>query len=162
MTKFLDKIHFYSLVITFFAYFFAGKLALFLAIPPGYISPILPSVGINLICVLFFGNRACFSVFLASFLIHLQILLSHLTIPLDFYSISASLVLSLGPVFQGMLGALLIRRTIGFPNDLIRFRDILMLLGLGVGVISVMGSFWSIVVLYFYPEKVTLPLEKQI
>src|SRR5437016_12154959 len=39
-------------------YFVTGKLALFVAIPPGYATAVCPSAGLALGCLLLFGNNA--------------------------------------------------------------------------------------------------------
>src|SRR5438093_4757681 len=49
-------------------YFVAGKLALLLAIPPGYVTAVWPAAGLALGCILFLGTRAGPGVILASFL----------------------------------------------------------------------------------------------
>src|SRR5437660_12645900 len=49
-------------------YFVAGKLALLLAIPPGYATAVWPAAGLALGCLLIFGDRAWPGVIIRSFL----------------------------------------------------------------------------------------------
>src|SRR5438552_11797916 len=51
-------------------YFVAGKLALLLAIPPGYATAVWPAAGLALGCILLFGNRAWPGVIIGSFLVN--------------------------------------------------------------------------------------------
>ena len=46
-------------VLTALGYFVAGELALQLAIPPGYASPLYPSAGLALAAVLEIGRASC-------------------------------------------------------------------------------------------------------
>src|SRR2546430_15178116 len=53
------------------AYFVTAKLALLLAIPPGYASAVWPAAGIALGALLVFGNRVWPGIWLGSFLANL-------------------------------------------------------------------------------------------
>ena len=55
------------------AYVLAGRLALVLAIPPGFASAIFPPVGIALVAVLIWGYPMLAGVFLGSTLLNLSI-----------------------------------------------------------------------------------------
>jgi hypothetical protein len=54
-------------------YLLAGRLALLLAIPPGFASAILPPVGIALAAVLIWGYPLLLGVFIGSTLLNLSI-----------------------------------------------------------------------------------------
>ena len=56
-------------LLTAAGYFVAGKLALMLAIPPGYASPLYLGAGLALAAVLVYGRLALPGVLLGSFLV---------------------------------------------------------------------------------------------
>src|SRR5256885_4857744 len=58
------------IAVTAAIYFVTGKLALFLAIPPGYATAVWPAAGLPLGCLLLFGNRAWPGVIIGSFLVN--------------------------------------------------------------------------------------------
>ncbi|TAK84568.1 MAG: PAS domain S-box protein [Betaproteobacteria bacterium] len=89
------------------AYFAAAKLALLLAIPPGYASPIWPGSGIALAGLLLGGHRLWPAVWLGSFAANLTIEAS----------LSASATIATGSTLQALAGAALVRRFLG-----VRFR----------------------------------------
>ena len=53
------------------AYIMAGKLALLLAIPPGYATAIWPAAGVALAAILLFGYRVAPGVILGSFVVNI-------------------------------------------------------------------------------------------
>ena len=57
------------------AYALAGLLALQLAIPPGYVSPLYPAAGIALAAVLIHGNRVWPGIFIGSLIINSEAVL---------------------------------------------------------------------------------------
>src|SRR5438034_215862 len=57
-----------GILVTAAIYFISGKLALLLAIPPGYAAPIWPAAGLAIGCLLLFGERAWPGVIIGSFL----------------------------------------------------------------------------------------------
>src|SRR5262245_22950002 len=52
------------------AYYITGRLALSLAIPPGYATAVWPPAGLSLAGLLHFGNAAWPGIFLGSFLVN--------------------------------------------------------------------------------------------
>src|SRR5438093_6269457 len=52
------------------AYYVAGRLALLLAIPPGYATAVWPGAGLALAAVLVWGYRVCPAIVAGSFLIN--------------------------------------------------------------------------------------------
>ncbi len=113
------------------AYYLAGKLALMLAIPPGYATAVWPSSGIALAGLLLFGWRAWPGVLFGSFLVNVGTSFDA--------SSTASLVTSLavagsigaGAALQAAAGAALVRRYIGFPLALDDEREVSRFLVLG-------------------------------
>jgi len=104
------------------AYWLAGRLAVLMAIPPGYATAVWPAAGLALVSVLACGPRVAFGVALGSLCVNFGA------------SCEAHVVagaIGLGAALQALLGAALIRRRVGYPSALAEARDILMFVGLG-------------------------------
>lgn len=97
------------------AYALAGLLALQLAIPPGYVSPLYPAAGIALAGVLIYGNRIWPGIFVGSLIINSEAVLRS---GLEGWSWIVPLCVGVGAVLQALAGAGLARRWVGFPNAL--------------------------------------------
>ena len=88
-------------------YFLVGKLALMLAIPPGYASPLYPGAGLALAAVMVYGRVALPGVLLGSFLLHILV-----ATPGGLHAPQAqllSLITAAGAMLQAALGAALLR-----------------------------------------------------
>jgi CHASE1-domain containing sensor protein len=120
------------------AYFATGKLALLLAIPPGYATAIWPPAGIALAALLLLGSRPFVGVFLGSFLVNLG------TSP----SPAIAAVIALGASTQALVGASLIRRYVGEPLELLRWKEIARFLLLGGPASCVVGATVGVATLY--------------
>ena len=110
--------------ITAISYYFTGKLALLLALPPDYAIAIWPPAGIGLAAVLLWGYKVLPGIFLAALFIHngIYTLSGSLESPLEL------LIFFLNPinsVFQAWLGSVLVIKYAGYPNALISKRLIL-------------------------------------
>ena len=102
-------------------YLFAGRLSLLLAIPPGYATAIFPSSGIALAALLLFGNRLWPGIILGSYLLNLS--LAQWPGLLTGGGVVA-IVIACGAALQAWAGAALVRRFVGFPNNLVAERAI--------------------------------------
>jgi PAS domain S-box-containing protein len=96
------------------AYFAAAKLALAVAIPPGYATAIWPASGIAVAALLVAGIRLWPGVWVGS-------VLANLTIE---GSVAASAVIATGSALQAVTGAELLRRYIGVPRRFVRPEDV--------------------------------------
>jgi len=96
------------------AYLVAGRLALLLAIPPGFVSAMFPPVGIALAAVLIWGYPLLLGVLLGSTLLNLSV-----GGPLSLPVLLVASGIALGTTLQCALGCWLIRRVVSFPNALI-------------------------------------------
>ncbi len=108
--------------LTALAYFVAGQLALLLAIPPGYATPIFPSAGLALAAVLVYGRGAILGVALGAFAVNF--LLGN---PREVESAAALLVPlanGLGAGLQAAVGAALVRWRLPGPLVLGEPRDV--------------------------------------
>jgi PAS domain S-box-containing protein len=95
-------------------YFAAAKLALLIAIPPGYATALWPGSGIAVAVLLLAGNRLWPGVWLGS-------LAANLTIE---GSVFASVTIATGSALQAVTGAELIRRHLGIPYRFGRAEDV--------------------------------------
>jgi len=112
------------------AYAVAGRLALLLAIPPGFASAVFPPVGIALAAVLIWGYPMLAGVFLGSTLLNLSIAFSGFE-QLSLKGLLIAMGIALGTSLHSLIGAWLIRRFVGFPTPLTSERSIFLLLLLG-------------------------------
>lgn len=112
------------------AYVLAGRLALLLAIPPGFATAIFPPVGIALAAVLIWGYPLLLGVFLGSTLLNLSISADSLA-TLGSSHLWVASGIALGTSLQCLTASWLIRRLLGFPNPLVDERSIFMLLAIG-------------------------------
>ncbi|SOE17128.1 PAS domain S-box-containing protein [Hoeflea halophila] len=109
-------------------YFISGRLGLFLAVPPGYATIIWPASGIALGALFIYGWRLWPGILLGSFLLNSYI--SGAYTPeagLDSTKLLTALAIACGSSLQGLLGYGLVRRAVGLPLTLDRFRQILLL-----------------------------------
>jgi PAS domain S-box-containing protein len=121
------------------AYFLAGKLALLLAVPPGYPAPVWPAAGIALAGLLLMGPWAWPGVFLGSFLVTIGTSFPATVMAAQAKSALLTAGIATGATFQALLGAFLIRRLVGYPTPLDRTQDVFKSIVLG-GPISCLVS----------------------
>jgi PAS domain S-box-containing protein len=109
------------------AYFIAGKLALLLAIPPGYATAVWPAAGLALGGVLVLGNRVWPGIVIGSFAVNVGTSLDPATSLTILRSVSLTAIIGTGAALQALTGAFLVRRYVGMPtalaneNEVIRF-----------------------------------------
>src|SRR5215467_15007343 len=131
------------------AYVASGKLALMLAIPPGYASPIFPPAGMAVAAMLIGGQATLPWTFLGSFLLNLWTGYSagHEPIATCFV---AAVVIAAASMLQAAIGGTILRRAVGYPaphdngRDLSRFLFVspvfcLTSATLSLGILSVLG-----------------------
>jgi integral membrane sensor domain MASE1 len=112
-------------------YYGLGKLALLLAIPPGYASAIWPPAGLALAAMLAFRYRVWPGIFVGHFLVNLFPSFEA-SVALPFMkAMSLALSIAAGGTQQAALGAFLIRRFVGYPNRLDKEKDVIFFLLLG-------------------------------
>ena len=116
-------------VLTALGYFVAGELALQLAIPPGYASPLYPSAGLALAAVLVYGRGALAGVAVGSYLVNLLLGAPHEA--RDLPTVLMPVISALGATLQAALGAALVRGRLKGPLTLSEPRDVAIFCGLG-------------------------------
>lgn len=107
-------------------YYATGKLGLLLAIPPGYATAIWPPSGIAAGALLLLGNRYWPAVWLGSFLTNLAWSVGGGSLAVDPASVGPAICLGGGAALQALVAAVLVRRYVGFPSELLREREILL------------------------------------
>ncbi len=113
------------------AYFALGKLALLLAIPPGYATAVWPAAGIALAGTLLFGYRVWPGVFVGSFFVNVFTSFDSTSLATSLGSIVLPASVAGGAALQAVLGALLVRRFVGFPGNFDRLGGIVRTMALG-------------------------------
>jgi len=107
---------------TAFAYATVGALALLLAGPPGYASPLYPSAGIALAAVLTYGRAALPGVLLGAFAVNAGLGLLRHQSGTDL--VSLPFLIAIGAMLQAGVGAWLVHRFVGRVVALNAPRDI--------------------------------------
>lgn len=118
-----------------FAYLLAGRLALLLAIPPGFATAIFPPLGVSLAAVLLWGNPLLLGVFIGSVLLNTSISMASGG-QLSFSMVMVAAEIAVGSSLAAWIGASLIRKFVGFPNELMDEWSIFLFFVLGGPVAS--------------------------
>ena len=105
------------------AYVGTGKLALLLAVPPGYASPIFPPAGIAVAAVLIGGPASLPWIFLGSLLLNGWIGYS-VNHQIDEIGLVAAVVIAAASTAQAATGGSALRRAVGYPASLDNSRDL--------------------------------------
>ncbi len=106
-------------------YFIAGRLALLLAIPPGYATAVWPAAGLALGCLLLFGDRAWPGVIIGSFLVNFWTSLDTATFGTIVKSVAMPLSIGGGAALQAYAGAFLVRWFVGMPTALATRKEVI-------------------------------------
>src|SRR2546430_6981294 len=106
-------------------YFVAGKLALLLAIPPGYATAVWPATGLALGCLLLFGDRAWPGIIIGSFLVNFWTSLDTTTFVAIVKSVTVPSFIAGGATLQALAGAFLVRRFVGMPAALAAGKEVI-------------------------------------
>src|SRR5919197_1706550 len=106
------------------AYAVAGRLGLWLAIPPGYATALWPASGLALAGVLMGGARVWPGIWLGSFVVNLGTAFDATHAAALLTSIAIPTSIGVGATMQALVGASLVRCFVGFPSALTRGREI--------------------------------------
>jgi PAS domain S-box-containing protein len=129
------------------AYVVAGRLALLLAIPPGFATAIFPPLGISLAAVLLWGNPMLAGVFLGAVLLNTSIAISG-GAGFSLAIVSVAIEIALGSCFATWTGATLIRKWVGFPNHLLDEWSIFLFFILGAPIASSLSATIGVTALF--------------
>lgn len=130
------------------AYWLSGWLSLQLAIPPGFVSGLFLPMGIALGAILIWGWSMVAGVLLGSCLLNVSIALLAGQ-PLSWAVFSLALEIALGSALAGASGAWLIRRYVGFPNELTDERKIFLFFILGGPIATSISASVGSLALFF-------------
>jgi integral membrane sensor domain MASE1 len=125
------------------AYGATGRLALLLAIPPGYATAIWPPAGLAFAAILLCGARVWPRIVLGSFLVNVWTAFDTTTVVALLTSLALPTSLGLGAALQALIGVWLVRRVVGFPMALDQGRHVATFLGLGGPVSCLLGATWG-------------------
>src|SRR5882762_11494231 len=126
------------------AYFSAAKLALLVAIPPGYATAVWPPSGIALAALLLWGNRLWPGVWIGSFAANLMVEGAPLV----------AAAFATGSSLQAFAVATLVRRHLGVPRRFARVRDVLVFVGLVAGGAVIAPTVALVPLAAIYPLQV--------
>ncbi len=129
---------FLGVVLVAVLYLIAGKLALLLAIPPGYATAIWPAAGVALALLLLNGYHLWPGVLLGSFFVNIDLAGFQNEAWGDFYpTLWLPLVISIGASVQAVVGVWLLKRFVGYPFELDTVQSVwrFILYGCGIGCI---------------------------
>ncbi|WP_394825774.1 CHASE domain-containing protein [Pendulispora albinea] len=109
----------------------AGRLALLMAIPPGYATAVWPAAGAALVFILLWGPRMAPAIFVGSFFVNAGTSFDASSSAALAESIGIAIGIGVGAAGQATVGALLIRKFVGFPTALEANHDIAKFIFLG-------------------------------
>ncbi|MGH7123733.1 MAG: CHASE domain-containing protein, partial [Stellaceae bacterium] len=138
----------FSIAAVGLAYYGVGRLALELAIPPGYATAVWPPSGIALAAVLLWGNRVWPGIALGSFFINVATGFDASTPAALAQSLGVPAAIASGAALQAWFGGFLVRRFVGWPDDLSEVSSVARLLALGGVVGCLVNATVGIAVLY--------------
>ena len=119
----LTRTPFFNYLLLTAAYTLSGKLALLLAVPPGYASPIFPPAGIAVAAVLISGRATLPWIFFGSLLLNVWVACSAGYGP-DETRMAAAIVIAAASMVQAAVGGTVLRRAVGYPAPLDNGRDL--------------------------------------
>ncbi|MCG8584433.1 MAG: CHASE domain-containing protein, partial [Pirellulales bacterium] len=136
MAKWLGQVALIAL-----AYLVAGRIGQFLAAPPIYATAVWPASGVAVAGLLLLGYRVIPGLFVGALVVNSWSTLVAGNESGDVIrALSTACGISIGATLQAFAGAWLVRRYVGFPNDLTKERDVLNFLTLSGPVSCVIGA----------------------
>jgi hypothetical protein len=94
------------------AYALVGALALLLAIPTGFASPLYPSAGIALACVLVFGYHVAIGVFIGAWVVNLSYMSADAGVAIR---LGVPAIIAFGAALQAIAAAWFVSRFVRRP-----------------------------------------------
>src|SRR5436190_607052 len=134
-------------------YFVAGRLALLLAIPPGYATAVWPAAGLALGCILLFGNRAWPGVIIGSFLVNFWTSLDTATFGAIVKSVAVPALIGGAAALQALAGAFLVRRFVGIPTALATEKEVARFSLVASASCLITSTFAVVVALFFQTNR---------
>jgi signal transduction histidine kinase/CheY-like chemotaxis protein/HPt (histidine-containing phosphotransfer) domain-containing protein len=129
-----------TVVLVAVAYWCAAKLAILLALPPGYATAVWPSAGIALAATLIWGPRGLIGAAIGSLTWNTTRLVEWPGSDRATLIIAQVLGITLGITLQAIVGAWLIRKAVGQPLTLLRDHHVIKFMALGGPVSCLIGA----------------------
>ena len=129
------------------AYVVAGRLSLFLAIPPGFATPVWPAAGIVLAAIILWGYAYLPAVFTGSFITNVMIAQINGAEITDITALLTASGIAAGATLQVFIGAYIIRKKIAHPTHLKTEKDIFTLFFYGAGISCLINALFGPLVL---------------
>ena len=129
------------------SYFLIGRASLLLAIPPGFATAIWPASGIALFSLIRFGWAGGLGVFVGHMAVNLS--MGGTEALYDPTNLGVSFGIAVGGASQALLGRVLIKRSIGLGNLLIKERRIYRFMLFGGPLACLISPTVGVLVLYF-------------
>lgn len=129
------------------AYVITGRLALLLAIPPGYASAIFPPVGVGFAAILLWGYPMLSGVLLGSTLLNISIAWSK-SGGFSWTGLLVAFGIALGTTLHNLSSTILVKRFIGSSTTLRSERDVILFLLIGGPFACLISATWGVTVLY--------------
>ena len=107
-----------QIIILAVTYFIMARLALLLAIPPGFAAPVWPAAGLALAGGLVFGYRALPGVFLGSMAANIYVAADTLSAGFDAKALLVAACIALGAALQAVFGTFLVKHASGISMQL--------------------------------------------
>lgn len=139
---------FSRIVLLALAYFVVGRLALLLAIPPGFATAIFPPLGVSLAAVLLWGNSLLIGVFIGSVMLNTNIAIMSAG-HFDSSMLVVAAEIALGSSLSAWAGSHLIKKFVGFPNELMDEWSIFLFFLLGGPIASTVSATVGVTALCF-------------
>ena len=131
-------------------YYIAGRLALFLAIPPGYATAVWPAAGVALVAILLYGYRVWPGILIAHFFVNIFTAYDVSSPQAMLKSVALPLIIAGGGTLQAACGAALIRRAVGSTILLQDQKEIAKFLTLGGAVSCLISATVGQVALFVF------------
>lgn len=121
-----------------------------MAIPPGYATAVWPGAGIAVAAVLVFGYNIWPGVLIGSIFSNFENSFDTTNAHFMLESIFLMITIGLGASMQALMGGILIRRFVGYPNSLVKERDLILFLTLAGPIGCLIGCSVGVSALLLY------------
>lgn len=126
-------------------YYLTGKMGLFLALPPGYASPLWPPTGIGIVALLLFGVNLWPGLYLGAFFVNFE----HAPPSVE---ILAAGGIAIGNTLSIVLAAICIKKFLSYPKPFYIEKDIFLFLLMAGPLAGFISASWGVSTLYFLHE----------
>jgi diguanylate cyclase (GGDEF)-like protein len=137
----------WGIIVLSAVFYAAAWVGLKMAIEPGFASPVWPAAGIALAALLLYGKHLWPGILIGSFFINLPGSIDAGSGMSIIQSMVVPASIGLGSSLQALVGYWLIRRYVDLGAGLLDARSVVLFLGLGAPVSSLVSASWGVVTL---------------